>query len=74
MKAQACGKNADPKTCFSCGAVLTSDEIAMYRKAVNRGAQQCQCLNCLSARFNVSRAFFEERIAFLKAHGCTLFE
>ena len=65
---------ADPQKCFSCGAVLTSDDIGMYRKAVNKGAEACLCLNCLSKKYNVSRAYFEEKIAFLKAQGCTLFQ
>lgn len=63
----------DPETCFSCGARLTPDDIGMYRKAVNKGAQQCLCLDCLAKKYGVTRKYFEEKIAFLKAHGCTLF-
>lgn len=64
----------DPTSCFSCGARLTSDDIGMYRKAVNRGAERCLCLDCLSKKFNLPRAYFEERIAFLKKQGCTLLQ
>lgn len=63
----------DPEACFSCGKQLTRDDIGMYRKAVNKGAEQCLCLDCLAVKYGVSRRFFEERIAYLKSHGCTLF-
>ena len=63
----------DPEVCFSCGAKLTRDEIGMYRKAVKKDAECCLCLDCLSAKFHVSRAYFEEKIEFLKKQGCTLF-
>ena len=64
----------DPERCFSCGAKLTRDDIGMYRKAVNKGAEQCLCLDCLARKYGVSRSYFLDKIALLKARGCTLFE
>ena len=63
----------DPEKCFSCGKKLTGDDIGMYRKAVNREAEECLCLDCLAKRYHVTRKYFEEKIAFLKASGCFLF-
>ena len=63
----------DPKNCFQCGKELTGDDIGMNRKAVNRSAEKCLCLDCLAAKYRVERAFFEKKIAFLKENGCSLF-
>ena len=63
----------DLETCFLCGKQLLRDEIGMYRKAVNKEAEACLCLDCLAAKYKVSRSYFEEKIALLKARGCTLF-
>ena len=63
----------DPEFCFACGAGLTRDDIGMYRKAVNRSAEECLCLDCLAKKYNTTRAFFEEKIEMLKSRGCSLF-
>ena len=59
--------------CIVCGRVLTPDEIGMSKKAVNRGARDYYCLDCLAEHFGVSRAYFEEKIRLLREMGCTLF-
>ena len=63
----------DPELCFQCGARLNGDDIGMYRKAVDRNAEKCLCIDCLAARYKTTRQYFEEKIAFLKASGCSLF-
>ena len=59
--------------CQACGCPLTPDEVAITRKLVNRGATAFFCVPCLAARFEVTPAVIEERIAYFKSMGCTLF-
>ena len=59
--------------CKSCGRALTKDEIAVTKKLVNRGAREFYCVSCLARRFEVTEADIEERIAYFKRTGCTLF-
>ena len=59
--------------CAACARPLTPDEIAITRKLVNRGAKTWFCADCLAKRFEVSREDIEERIAYFKRMGCTLF-
>lgn len=63
----------DPERCYQCGARLCGDDIGMYRKAVDRAAEKCLCLDCLAKRYKQPRKYFEEKIVFLKASGCSLF-
>ena len=39
---------ANYKTCKTCGAPLGGDDIAIFRKLVNRGAQEVLCIGCLA--------------------------
>ena len=64
---------SDPALCFQCGAHLTGDDAGMYRKAVDKEAVHCLCLDCLAQKHGVSREFFERKIAFLRKNGCLLF-
>ncbi|MBR6029978.1 MAG: hypothetical protein IKP40_12910 [Clostridia bacterium] len=59
--------------CAACGRPLTADEIAITRKLINRGAQAWFCVDCLARRFEVTREDIEERIAYFRRMGCTLF-
>ena len=59
--------------CIRCGAVLSSDEIGLYKKMINRGAEECMCLHCLSAEVRVSEEYLRERIEQFRRMGCTLF-
>ena len=59
--------------CQTCGRPLTKDEIAVTKKLVNRGATSFFCKACLAARFAVTVNDIEERIAYFRASGCTLF-
>lgn len=60
--------------CINCGAVLTSDEIAVNRKLINRGTEKCMCIACLSRFFSVDERLVREKIEFFKKEGCTLFQ
>lgn len=62
------------KTCTKCGAELLADDIAIYRKLVNRGADEFLCIDCLAAFFKCTRKAIEDKIAYYRESGtCTLF-
>ena len=59
--------------CFQCGRQLTADEIAVYRKMVNREANQFLCKTCLAAYFGVDEDKIDKKIQQFKRIGCLLF-
>ncbi len=61
--------------CKKCGKQeLSGDELAIYRKLVNRGATEFLCIDCLSDHFKCDRREIEERIKYYRESGCcTLF-
>lgn len=62
------------KTCMKCGAALESDDIAIYRKLVSRGADAFWCIDCLADHFGCTRAAIEQLIDYYRQSGeCTLF-
>lgn len=61
-------------TCRQCGAALGGDDIAIYRKLVDRGAEDFLCIDCLAAYFKCPREEIEKRIRWYRESGnCTLF-
>lgn len=60
-------------TCFQCGRPLSSDEIAVYRRLVNRAAEQCLCISCFAKEFSVTEELIRQKIRQFKEMGCTLF-
>ncbi len=65
---------ANYKTCKSCGAPLSGDDIAIYRKLVFRGAEEFLCIGCLAEHFCCPREEIEKRIRWYRESGqCTLF-
>ncbi len=65
---------SNSKTCRQCGAPLGADDIAIYKKLVNRGAEEFLCIDCLAAYFDVAREEIEKRIRYYRESGeCTLF-
>ena len=59
--------------CFECGRRLTGDEIAVYRKLVDRMAEKFLCKSCLAAYFEVSEEKIDKKIEQFKRIGCLLF-
>lgn len=60
--------------CKKCGAGLGQDDRAIYKKLVNRGAEEFLCIGCLAEYFQVPREEIEKRIAYYRESGeCTLF-
>ncbi len=61
-------------TCRQCGGPLGMDDRAIYKKLVNRGAEDFLCIGCLADYFQVPREEIEERIRYYRESGeCTLF-
>ena len=61
------------ETCIQCGAPLTSDEVGLTKKLINRGATSFLCIHCLAKEFGVSKELLQEKIMQFRAMGCTLF-
>ncbi|MDY3928309.1 MAG: hypothetical protein SOZ34_02985 [Clostridia bacterium] len=59
--------------CMKCNRELTKDEIGLFKKLVNRGAQKYMCLSCMSEYFDVSETALSKKIEQYKEIGCTLF-
>ena len=59
---------------MNCGKELLSDEIAIYKKLVNRGAEKYLCIDCLAEYFKCNRKAIEDKIDYYRKSGeCTLF-
>ena len=59
--------------CRQCGRELKHDEIAIYKRMVNRGATDYLCISCFAKEFRVSEDLIREKIEHFKKMGCTLF-
>ena len=59
--------------CGDCGRELARDEMGLSRKLINRNAETCYCLQCLSIRFNAPVNTLLEMIEGFRQAGCTLF-
>ncbi len=59
--------------CYRCGRPLTTDEIGLNRKMIDRSAQRFLCKSCFAAYFGVSEEKVDQKIRQFKAQGCTLF-
>ena len=53
--------------------MLCDDEIALYKKMINRGATEYTCISCLASHFSVSVESLTDKIAQFRNDGCTLF-
>jgi len=61
-------------TCVKCDKKLSSDEIGIYKKLVNRGAQSFFCIQCLAKHFDIREELIYEKIEYYKKQGCTLLQ
>ena len=60
-------------TCNQCGREVSSDEIGLTRKLVNRASTEFLCFACLENHFRISH---EEALALVERFrkmGCQLF-
>ena len=60
--------------CIRCQRSLTSDEIAVTKKLIHRGATEWYCVDCLADYFEVSPQAIRDRITYFRQMGCTLFQ
>ena len=59
--------------CKECGAALSFDERAIYRRLISREAETFLCKRCLAAYFSCDVALIDKKIGQFKADGCLLF-
>ena len=59
--------------CTLCSAKLSTDEIGLHKKLINRGATEYMCIKCLSKEFGISENSLREKIEHFRRSGCTLF-
>lgn len=65
---------ADYRNCKDCGAELHDDDIAIFRKLVDRGAEYFCCIDCLCEQLGCKREAVEALIKYYRESGkCTLF-
>lgn len=60
--------------CKRCQKGISDDEAALHKKLFNRGATEFFCINCCSDYLEVEKGILEEKMAFFKKSGCTLFK
>lgn len=62
------------KTCRDCGAELLADDIAIFRKLVDRNADTFLCIDCLAKGLGCTREDIEGLIEYFRSTGkCSLF-
>lgn len=60
--------------CKECNAPLLADDMAIYMKLVNRGADEFLCIDCLAKFFKCTRQDLEKLIEYYRKSGnCGLF-
>lgn len=59
--------------CLKCEKKLSFNEIGLYRKMVNRGAEEFLCISCLAEKFKISEDDLQKKIEYFRKSGCTLF-
>ena len=60
--------------CIQCNKGMSSDEVALYKRLIYRGAtDNFRCIDCLAKNLCVSVSDLEEKIRHFKEMGCTLF-
>ena len=65
---------ANESTCFKCGKPLESDAIPIYKKMINRGAEESMCIGCLADYVQMPRSAIESLIDYYTVSGtCALF-
>ncbi len=59
--------------CCGCRAALTSDEVAITRRLINRGTTRFYCRSCLAEAFGLTTEDVDRAISYYRRIGCTLF-
>ena len=61
-------------TCERCGRELTSDDVGLTRKLIDRQAKEFLCISCLAERFHASEERLAEMAESFRRMGCSLFQ
>ena len=67
-------ERAGSPVCIRCHAPLSSDEVGLTKKLINRGSTEFQCYACLAEHFRVSVELLKEKVEQFREMGCLLFE
>ena len=59
--------------CVKCNRAISHDEIGLYKRLFNRGAEEFWCIHCISEYLEVPIPRLEKKIEEFRAAGCTLF-
>ena len=59
--------------CLQCGKLLSSDEIALYKKLISLSAEQFMCIDCLAKYLGTTKEALEKKIEQFRQMGCYLF-
>ena len=60
--------------CYKCGAGLSSDEVGLNLKLINRGVTRFLCFDCLGKAFSMSRDKLLELVEHFRNAGCSMFK
>lgn len=64
---------ADVNGCMNCGTGLTFNDIGAHKKFINRGATSFYCQKCLCEKLKIPYSLMQQKIAYFREQGCTLF-
>lgn len=67
------GSASSYDVCFNCGTHLSGDDVAIYRRLIDREAKEYLCAGCLAQRLHCPRELIDKKIAYFKSIGCLLF-
>ena len=59
--------------CMKCARDLTSDEIGLHKKMINRGSTEFMCLSCLAAFYQCEEELLLRKMEQFREQGCMLF-
>ena len=63
------------KTCLRCGKEILGDESAIYRKLINKLAENFLCIPCLAIHFNCKESYIHDLIKHYRESGtCAMFK
>ncbi len=60
-------------SCEKCGRPLSNDEIAIYRRLVDRRSAVYSCKDCLARKLGCDPELIDDKIRYYREHGCFLF-
>lgn len=59
--------------CIKCGCQISSDDIGLTKKLINRGATEFMCKSCLAEKFSCTTELLDKKIEQFRKQGCSLF-